>query len=102
MASHGYKLLNGSEFMRGTFSGGREAHWTLAACTMGLDFRRIGRALRWACFDGVCGYDNYRDNVADRRLPPASMRVIEGQLPRLLALIEAADADIILGPPSRW
>lgn len=102
IASHGYKLLNGSEFMRETFPGEREARWTLAACAMGLDCGPTGRALRWACLDGVCGYANYRDYVADRRLPPASMRVVEGQLPRLLALIEAADTDTILGPPSRW
>jgi hypothetical protein len=102
MASHGYKLLNGSEFMRESFPGEREARWTLAACAIGLDCGPTGRALLWACFDGVCGYANYRDYVADRRLPPASMRVIEGQLPRLLALIEAGDADSILGPPSRW
>lgn len=102
MTTYGFSLLSGSEFMRESFSGEREARWTLAACGMGLDCGPTSRTLRWACTNGACGYDSYRDYMADRRLPPATMRLVEGQVPRLLGLIQTGNVDAILGPPPAW
>lgn len=99
------QLLNGSEFVRGNTNIFEEnnARWTLTACEFGLDCGPAGRAMRWACANfGACGYRHYRDYAADRLLPPATMRMVDGQVPRLVNLILAGDVDTILGPPPSY
>lgn len=96
------RLLNGSEFFRASNYNFEEsnARWILTACEFGLDCGPAGRAMRWACANyGACGYRHYRDYAADRLLPPATMRMVDGQVPRLVNLILAGDVDTILGPP---
>lgn len=99
-SAHQPVFLKGSEFL-GQQSGYLETQvrWTLVACRFGLDCGVSGPAMRGNCLSGVCGYANYRDFAADRFLTPAAMRKVEGQVPRLIALILAGDVDSILGPP---
>lgn len=97
-------LAFGSEYLRTASPSSEEnnARWILAACAFGLDCGPSGRALRWACANlGACGYRHYREFAADQLLPPAAMRRVEGQLPRLVASILAGDVDAVLGPPPR-
>lgn len=91
--------LFNTEYLRAGQLPETEVRWILAACRFGLDCGPTGRALRWACVQGACGYRHYRDYAADRLLPPASMRRVEGQVQRLVALILAGDVDGVLGPP---
>lgn len=101
----GPRTMNGSEFLRNsTFqSNDLQVRWILVACQFGLDCGPTGRALRWACAsEGACGYAHYHDYAADRLLPPATLRQLDGQLPRLIALILAGDVDSVLGPPPRY
>ncbi len=99
------QLLTASEFVRAgsyTFEE-NNARWILTACEFGLDCGPASRAMRWACANfGACGYRHYRDYAADRLLPPATMRMVDGQVPRLVNLILAGDVDTILGPPPSY
>lgn len=99
-AAHAPVMLKGSEFV-GPQAGYLETdvRWTLVACRFGLDCGAGGPAMRGNCLSGICGYANYRDFAADRLLTPAAMRKVDGQVPRLVALILAGDVDSILGPP---
>jgi hypothetical protein len=102
LASMGALRGLGTEFVLGFAYGAEEnnVRWTLAACALGLDCGPTGRALRWACATGrACGYRHFRDYAADRLLPPAAMRMVDGQVPRLVNLILAGDVDSVLGPP---
>lgn len=99
------QLLNGSEYVRGNSNAFEEnnVRWILTACEFGLDCGPASRAMRWACANyGACGYRHYRDYAADRLLPPATMRMVDGQVPRLVNLILAGDVDTILGPPPSY
>ncbi|MGE4073902.1 MAG: hypothetical protein AB7E72_22245, partial [Lysobacterales bacterium] len=100
IGAYGTHLWNRSEFLR---QPGEVATapvlWILAACQFGLNCSATGRALRLACSYGICGYAQYWDYAADRLLPPSSARLVQQQLPVLVALIQAGDVDAILGPP---
>jgi len=101
----GPRTLNGSEFLRNSSfqSSDLQARWILVGCQFGLNCGPTGRALRWACAsEGACGYAHYRDYAADRLLPPATLRQMDEQLPRLIALILAGDVDSVLGPPPKY
>ena len=90
----------GTEFVMGFNAEENNVRWILAACAFGLDCGPAGRALRWACATGrACGYRHYRDYAADRLLPPATMRMVDSQVPRLVNLILAGDVDAVIGPP---
>ncbi len=99
------QLLNGSEYVRGSglTAETNTVRWILAACEFGLDCGPASRAMRWACANyGACGYRHFRDYATDRLLPPATMRMVEGQIPRLVNLILAGDVDTVLGPPPNY
>lgn len=99
------QLLSRSEFFRavGYNMEVNNVRWILAACEFGLDCGPASRAMRWACASfGACGYRHYRDYAADNLLPPALMRTIDGQIPRLVNLILAGDVDSVLGPPPSY
>jgi len=101
----GPRTLTGSEYLRSSNfqSSDLNARWILVGCKFGLDCGPTGRALRWACAsEGACGYAHYRDYAADRVLPPAAMRELDRQLPRLVSLILAGDVDSVLGPPPKY
>lgn len=101
----GPRTLTGSEYVRSSnfLASDLHARWILVGCQFGLDCGPTGRALRWACAsEGACGYAHYRDYAADRLLPPATMRQIDRQLPRLVSLILAGDVDAVLGPPPKY
>lgn len=99
------RLMSGSEYVSGHAYNQETAsvRWILAACEFGLDCGPASRAMRWACANyGACSYRHYRDYAADRLLPPATMRMVDGQVPRLVNLILAGDVDTILGPPPSY
>lgn len=99
------QLLNGSEYVRGNSNAFEEnnVRWILTACEFGLDCGPASRAMRWACANyGACGYRHYREYAADRLLPPATMRLVNGQVPRLVNLILAGDVDAVIGPPPSY
>jgi hypothetical protein len=99
------QLLNGSEYVRGSgfTAETNTVRWILAACEFGLDCGPASRAMRWACANyGACGYRHFRDYAADRLLPPATMRMVDGQIPLLVNLILAGDVDSVLGPPPNY
>ncbi len=101
----GSPLLFGSEFIRPDSynSETNNVRWILTACEFSLDCGPAGRAMRWACASyGACGYRHFRDYAADRLLPPATMRMVDGQVRRLVNLILAGDVDTILGPPPKY
>ena len=101
----GPRTLSGSEYVRSSnfLASDLHARWILVGCQFGLDCGPTGRALRWACAsEGACGYAHYHDYAADRLLPPATMRQIDRQLPRLVSLILAGDVDAVLGPPPKY
>jgi len=100
MGAYSTYLWNRSEFLRQTSPvPTAPVLWIMAACQFGLNCSATGRALRLACAYGSCGYSQYWDYAADRLLPPSSARLVQQQLPVLVALIQAGDADAILGLP---
>lgn len=100
IGAYGTELWNRSEFLRQPGEvPTAPALWIMAACQFGLNCSATGRALRLACAYGFCGYSHYWDYAADRLLPPSSARLVQQQLPVLVALIQAGDVDGILGPP---
>lgn len=79
-----------------------ETRWQLVACEFGWDCSPLGQPLRLACLSGTCGYLSYHAYVREELLPPAAMRRIERQLPRLVQLIRSGQVDLVLGPPPRF
>lgn len=94
-------LVNGSPYfnVQTASDNATEVLWILTACQFGLNCGPSGRALRWACALGACGYAHYHDYASDQLLAPGSMRYVDALVPQLTALIWAGNVDAILGPP---